>query len=517
MQLYSHFAGLTEEELKAKLKDPHWRIRNLYYILDKDKNTVLFVPNEVQEKLLENLWYRNIVPKARQRGFSTLIQLMILDACLWNRNQAGAIIAQDRDTATKIMRDKIEFAYEKLPPWVKQMIPITTDNVQEKVFANGSSVSVSTSARGTTLNWLHVSEFGIICYRSPTKAEEIITGALPAAEQGIIFIESTAKGRDGSYFKMVMEAKNNAEMNKRLDKKQYRLHFASWWDAEEYEIDPAGVMIDARDTDYFNRMEREIGRPLSDRKRAWYVSTRRNTFADDDQKMWSEYPTTLEEAFKVSTEGVYLSKQLERARLDGRICKVPYRPGVPVNTFWDLGVNDEIAIWFHQVDGQADNFIDYFECSGEAYAYVARELFDKRPYVYGHHFLPHDGAHRRPGAEVLKTSKDMLEEIGFRNVHIVDRTQDLVNVGIQSLRDDFSTYYFDEVKCDQGLKHLEGYRKAWNERMGVWSEHPQKNGHQHAADAIRQKAQAREEVKRLCVHRGATTTPRRSNRSGMAA
>ncbi|MDQ0135699.1 hypothetical protein J2T08_003620 [Neorhizobium galegae] len=514
--LYKHLAGLTEEELKEKLKDPHWRIRNLYYILDKDKNTVLFVPNEVQERLLQNLWYRNIVPKARQRGFSTLIQLMILDACLWNENQTGAIIAQDQDTATKIMRDKIEFAYDRLPPPIRQTIPIKTDNVKEKVFANGSSISVSTSARGTTLNWLHVSEFGIICYQSPLKADEIVTGALPAAEQGIIFIESTAKGRDGAYYKMVTEAKNNADSRKKLSKKEYRLHFASWWDAEEYEEDPESTVIGKKDHDYFDRMEREIGRPLSARKRAWYVATRRNTFADEDEKMWSEYPTTLEEAFKVSTEGVYLAKQLERCRLDGRICRVPYQPSYPVNTFWDLGVNDDIAIWFHQAVGAADHFIDYFECSGEPYSFIVRE-FDKRGYVFGHHYLPHDGNQRRPGAVMIQTPKDMLEGLHLKNIEIVDRTPDLVNVGIQQLRDDFSTYYFDEVKCAAGIIHLENYRKAWNENMGVWSDSPKNNGHQHAADALRQKAQARDVVRRYAVHGGSNTRPRRTNKSGMAA
>ncbi|OAP40652.1 hypothetical protein AU381_01720 [Sinorhizobium glycinis] len=51
-----------------------WRIENLYYILDKKGDTVLFQPNEAQRKLLRRMWHRNIVPKARQRGFSTLIQ-----------------------------------------------------------------------------------------------------------------------------------------------------------------------------------------------------------------------------------------------------------------------------------------------------------------------------------------------------------------------------------------------------------------------------------------------------------
>ncbi|KQV27861.1 hypothetical protein ASC97_05720 [Rhizobium sp. Root1203] len=514
--MYENLSGYTEEQLLESLKDPQWRIRNLYYILDKNKKTVLFTPNEVQELFLSRVWYRNIVPKARQRGFSTLIQLMMLDACLFVENQTAAVIAQDRETAEKIMRDKIEFAYDRLPDFIKSAARIIKDNVSEKTFSNGSSISVSTSARGTTLNWLHVSEYGVICYFNPLKAEEIVTGALPAAEQGMIFIESTSKGRDGDYYKRVIEAQNNAESGKKLSKLEYRLHFASWWDADEYEIEPEGIFIDARDHDYFDRMEREIKRPLSMRKRAWYIATRRGTFGDDNEKMWSEYPTTLEEAFKVSTEGVWLRKQLQRARLEDRIGKVPYRTGIPVNTFWDLGVADDIAIWFHQAVGQADHFIDYFECSDEAYSFVVAEL-QKRGYVWGHHFLPHDGDQRRPGTMALETPRDMLQALGLKNIQIVPRVTDLVNVGIQALREDFSGYFFDEVKCAPGIIHLENYRKQWNDSMQVWTEYPMKNGHQHAADALRQKAQARDDVRRLTVHGGTTTRPRRANRSGLAA
>ncbi|MBO3760369.1 hypothetical protein [Ciceribacter sp. L1K22] len=509
---YEHLAGLTEAELREKLKDPNWRIRNLYYILDKDGNTVLFVPNEVQEKFLQDMWYRNIVPKARQRGFSTLIQLLILDACLFVPNQAGAIIAQDSSTAEKIMRNKIEFAYDRLPSFIRDGNPMTRDNVELKIFANGSSVQVSVSARGDTLNWLHISEFGVICYANPKKAEEIVTGSLPAAKAGITFIESTAKGRDGAYYKMVQEAKANADAGKKLSKLEYRLHFASWWDAEEYEVDPEGIVITAREHDYFDRKEREIGRPISLRKRAWYIATRRNDFADDDQKMWQEYPTTLEEAFQVSTEGVYLAKQMERARLDGRICRVPYVSGIPVNTFWDLG---QVAIWFHQAVGGADHWINYFECANEPYSYIVREM-DKMGYVWGHHFLPHDGDTRRQGAHMIQTAKDMLEELGLRNIEIVERTPDLVKYGIPALQEDFSTYYFDEVNCAPGIIHLDNYRKAWNEKMGLWSDFPAKNGHDHAADALRQKAQARDLVRRLTVSQGRTTIPNRRNRSGAA-
>ncbi|WP_159953032.1 hypothetical protein [Rhizobium sp. 18065] len=515
--MYEHLIGMSEAELKENMKSVHWRIRNLYYILDKNGKTVLFNPNEAQEHLLDSMWYRNIVPKARQRGFSTLIQILILDACLFNDNQRAAIIAQDEDTASKIMRNKIEFAYNRLPPWLRQSRPIVIDNVTEKSFSNGSSIQVAISARGDTLNWLHVSEFGIICFERPIQAEKIVSGAFAAAKQGIIFIESTAKGRDGAYYKMVTEAVANDQMGKKLSNMEYRLHFASWWDADEYEMDPTGVIISAKDHKYFDEKEREIGREISLRKRAWYVSTRKNDYYDNEEIMWQEYPTTVEEAFQVSTEGVILAKQMTEARLSNRVTRVPYRANIPVNTFWDLGVDDDIAIWFHQRVGFMDHWIGYFEFSNEPYSYAMAE-FQRRGYVFGHHFLPHDGEQRRPGALIIKTPKDMLEDLGLRNIHIVDRTPDLAAVGIPTLQEDFSNYIFDEVECAAGLLHLDNYRKGWNQRMGIWSYPPHKNGHQHAADALRQKAQARELVERICVAGGGgPRTPRRRNRSGMAA
>jgi hypothetical protein len=512
--MYEHLAAMSEQQLMEKLKDQWWRLRNLYYILDKDGETVLFKPNRAQERLLKRLWHRNIVPKARQRGFSTLIQILILDACLFKENQKAAIIAQDASTASKIMRNKIEFAYERLPWVIRKAVPITTDNVTEKAFANGSSIQVSTSARGDTLNWLHVSEFGIICFESPRRAEKIITGALPAAAQGIVFIESTAKGRAGAYYNMVMTAKANAELGKKLGRLEYRLHFASWWDADEYETEPEGIIITPKDHKYFDELEALIGHPISLRKRAWYVATRLNDFSDDEEKMWQEHPSTVEEAFKVGTDGLILGKQISIARQQNRITRVPYRPELPVNTFWDIGVGDDIAIWFHQAVGLMDHFIGYFECSGEPYSYIMAE-FQRRGYVYGHHWLPHDAAHRRPGAMVIETPQQMIEGLGLRNVHIVERTPDLMAAAMPALKEDFVNYVFDEEGCKDGLIHLEGYTKSWNENMGVWSDTPKKNGHQHAADALRQKAQAREEVRRLAVTGGRKTIPTRRNRSGL--
>lgn len=82
-----------------------------------------------------------------------------------------------------------------------------------------------------------------------------------------------------------------------------RFHFFSWWDADEYELDPDGVLITDKDVEYFDALEQKIGRTLSLRKRAWYVAKRRTDFSGDDQMMKQEYPSTADEAFEQSTGG----------------------------------------------------------------------------------------------------------------------------------------------------------------------------------------------------------------------
>ncbi|WWT39846.1 hypothetical protein [Microcystis phage Mwe-JY25] len=506
---------MTEATLLEALKDPHWRLRHLYWIQDKAKRTVLFEPNDVQQKFLDRIWYRNIVPKARQRGFSTLVQLLMLDTCLFVPGSDTAIIAQDQDTARNIRTGKIMFAYERLPSVVKRMAPLVVDNMTELRWANGSRMAVSSSVRGGTLSMLHVSEYGLVCAREPQKAAEIQEGSLPAVDQtGIIVIESTVESPHGIFADMVRRAERIEQEGRKLTRLDYRLHFASWWDAEEYRVDPALVPITGQDAGYFDRLEAAIGRPIPPAARAWYVAKRDGEFAGDNEKMWRQYPSTLGEAFEVATDGLWLAKQMADARRDGRIGKLPFVQGVPVNTFWDLGVGDDMAIWLHQEVGPWDHFVGFIEGAGEPLSYYVRQLDEwaaQRGAVWGTDYLPHDGTARRPGAEQLKTYEDMLRDLGRQRIEIVPRTPSIA-VGIESLRQDFPNYRFDIEGCGEGLKHLDGYAKTWNERMGTWTSEPARNGHQHAPDALRQKAQ----IAHILRSAGGGTFRRRRRGSAMA-
>lgn len=481
-----------ERELVARLSDPHWRIRNLYKVKDKQKRIVPFRPNEAQEELLQTMHWRNIIPKARQRGFSTLIQLLGLDTALFLPGSDVGIIAQDLDTAKDIFDSKIKLAYDQLPAIVRQMVSVTSDTKTSMELSNGSKVRVGTSMRGGTPNFVHVSEFGKICAQSPGKAREVLTGTLPAVPiDGMVFIESTAEGRDGAFYEMSTEAKAASDAGKELSPLEFKLHFASWWDADEYELDPAGIIITPKDKEYFLQVESKIGRRLSDRKRAWYVTIRRQNFAGDKQMMFQEYPSTFDEAFSVSMEGTYFAQQLAAARNSGQFKeRIPVLPGVPCFTFWDIGNSDGTAVWVIQRIGMEWRCIRFKEGWGEPYSHFSTWL-QGLGLTWDTMFLPHDADHVRQGQTTNKSPKQMLEELmpGVR-FEIVPRIED-INWGIQQTRDVFPMLYFDETECKDGIIHIEAYRRKWNERQACWSSEPDKTGgHSEAADALRQLAQA---------------------------
>lgn len=484
----------NEQALLEALRDPYWRITSgaIYKIKNKQKLIVPFVPNEAQIELLRTMHWRNIIPKARQRGFSTLIQLLGLDTALFQPGSDVGVIAQDLPTAQEIFESKIKLGYDNLPPIIQEMIGVTSSTTTSIAFSNKSKVRVGTSMRGGTPNFIHVSEMGKICAKYPDKAKEILTGTFPAVpSDGIIFVESTAEGRDGAFADMSHEAKAAKDAGKKLSPLEFKLHFASWWDADEYELDPAGVIITAKDHEYFDQVESKIKRTLSLRKRAWYITTRQQLFAGDKQLMYQEYPSTFEEAFSVSMEGTYYAQQLAQARMNGQFKEhIPLLPGVPCFTFWDIGNSDGTAVWVIQRLGMEWRCVRFVEGWGEPYSYFVKWL-QSLGVTWDTMFVPHDADHVRQGQTSNKSPKQMLEELmpGVR-FETVPRIDD-INWGIQQTRDVFPMLYFDETNCKEGIIHIESYRRKWNTTQACWSSEPDKTGgHSEAADALRQFAQA---------------------------
>lgn len=483
--------------LKTLLADPDWRLRHLYRIVDKNGDDVQFVPNATQRAYLAGLHNRNIVLKSRQHGITTIAALKALDTALFRSNTTCGLVMHKQTDATKAFAGKILYAYDRLPDWLKKAVPIVRKDMSgELEFANGSKVYVSLSHRSGTLQFLHVSEYGPMCAFFPLRAEEVKTGALNAVGTGgIVTIESTAHGRSGEFYRMCHRARETAAMVKagtaRLTELDYRFLFFPWFDDPANEIDPEGVPIPPDSAAYFDELQQKHGIELSARKRAWYVKTA----AVQGDKMKREHPSTPDEAFEQAIEGAYYAKEMALATAQGRICNLPVIPGVPVNTFWDIGHSDMTAIWFHQQIGAWHHFIDYYEASGEQVDHYLREM-RKKGYLYGKLYLPHDADNTEWAGTGNKTRKEIIEGQFPGKVVVVPRI-DILQDGIDMVRQVLPRCRFDRTRCGEnpagsgrgGLPALSAYRKKWNEQLSVWHDYPLHDWASNGADAFRQFAQ----------------------------
>lgn len=473
-----------------------WRLNNLYYIKDKFGKKVRFRMNISQQWLLANMWYLNIVLKARQLGFSTFIDIFMLDLCLFNENITAGIVADTLENAKKLFETKIQFPFQNLPGWLQEGLKAKTDSKTEMSWVNGSGIGVGTSLRGGTYNMVHVSEFGEISHKFPDKAEEIVTGAFNTVQAGqFIFVESTHKGGKGGHFydmtKMAMQ-----NIGRQLTVMDFRFHFFPWYMEPNYVLDPQFVQLDQETELYLAELAAEVQVEFSPAQKAWYFKKKQQ----QKYKIYQEYPSTAAEAFKVQIEGAIYGDDVSAARASGRVTKVPMDRSVPVYTFWDIGL-DMMAIWFAQFIGQQVNLIDYWADSDADLRDAALEVNSrglKLDYYYGGHYLPHDGKNRDKKNKVL-TYDQFLKDLAIPCV-VLPRIPSL-DIGIDLVKGIFNKCHFDIDKTATdpvmppgqerknshcGLGALESYHQRWNPILNAWDGEPVHDWASHGASAFMQ-------------------------------
>ncbi len=200
----------------------------------------------------------------------------------------------------------------------------------------------------------------------------------------------------------------------------------------------------------------------------------------------NEYLQEFECSFDAAITGAYYAKELQQAEEDGRISGVPYDPAARVQTFWDLGISDSMAIWFAQVVGREVRVIDYYEASGYGLDHYAKVLSDKG-YTYDRHWAPHDIQVRELGSG--RSRLEVAAGLGIR----FDVTPNIsVKDGIDALRMLIPRCWIDARKCAVGLEALKAYREKFDEKRGI-SMGPLHDWSSHASDAARYMAVALQE------------------------
>ena len=199
-----------------------------------------------------------------------------------------------------------------------------------------------------------------------------------------------------------------------------------------------------------------------------------------------EYAQEFLCSFEASVKGSIYGKEIAAARAAGRVCNVPYDPALPVDTDWDLGIGDAMAIWFSQSLRSGEvRLIDYHEASGEGFPYYVN-ILNQKGYVYGSHWAPHDIQVRELGSG--KSRLDVAHGFGLKfkvTPRITGREGVEVEEGIAAARLLFPRCWFDEVKTKPGLEALSNYRRDYNERLSEFKATPVHDWSSHGADAIR--------------------------------
>jgi hypothetical protein len=211
-----------------------------------------------------------------------------------------------------------------------------------------------------------------------------------------------------------------------------------------------------------------------------YVA-RLNALPEDLRKAWREGSWDVYEV-----KGAYYANDLQKARNEHRICRMPYEHSIPVRTAWDIGVDDFMAIWFVQCIGKEIRLIDYEEYQDKGLDYGV-DLLKSKGYQYGTHYFPHDMAIRE-----ASTAKSRKEFFDTRYKDIFGKEADSMVVsrhepadGIQQVRLLFSRFLIDNEKCLTGISRLMQYRKDYDELKQTPRNMPYHDLNSHGADAIR--------------------------------
>ena len=449
-----------QEELLAKLRDPFWRLQNLYHIKSEDTGGVIqFRPYPEQQDVFNAVLVEGhkkiIIPKARRRGMSTGIDVLMFDQAMETAGYEAGIVDRNQADASKKLDNIIKTSLDNLPPFLKEDIKVLKNNDDRLSFQVGddttSHLYAATGYRGGNCNFLHVSEWGWIQHSDPQRSEEIQTGAIQAARKGQIIVETTWKGgKNGHLWDYMEQSMTTPEEEK--NPRSWRHMFFPWHTDPFYSLD-SKLRITAQCEEYFQELESESGIKLSDGQKRWY----QDEAWPLHNNRFGEYPSTLEECFKTPLDGVIFETEMNRALAEKRITSIPIERGIPVFASFDLGMNDTTPITLIQVVGKEIRVIGYYCNYRESVrhygdwlkGWMADNRVDDLRIL-----LPHDGG--RKSMESGKTLVEVFHEMGFRNVQHVTKIPSIWT-GISYMRDAFPYLWFDHKAINK--EHRRGEKK----------------------------------------------------------
>jgi len=227
-------------ELLEQRNDPRSWIEANLWLRSKEQRMVPFRLWPVQAHWYERRTRWDMILKARQLGFTSLICALYFADTVLRPNTASVMVAHDLDSAERIFQI-VRLFWERLPEEERQRIgePRYLNRRElywpslDSRFWVGTAGSVA-SGRGHTVNNLHCSE--VAYWPHPEKTLAGLTEAVPMS--GRVVIESTANGV-GNYFHDIWLAAKQGQNS-------FRPCFYEWWWDRGYRLEgpPLGELTE---------------------------------------------------------------------------------------------------------------------------------------------------------------------------------------------------------------------------------------------------------------------------------
>lgn len=211
----------------------------------------------------------------------------------------------------------------------------------------------------------------------------------------------------------------------------------------------------------------------------WLSEESKQKIATLKERDYDTFHHVYEGATRSTVEGAIYKAEIQRAQTEGQIRAVPYDGMRPVDTFWDLGYADRVAIWAAQRTPFEIKVLRYFEGDHQAIDYYLREI-QTWGYVLGTCYLPWDG-----GTKQLGTGRSIEELMRAKGFKVQVNRQTHVADGINAVRTIFPQLYFDAGLCSDGLGYLRRYQWGPVTALGVARREPLHDDASHPADALR--------------------------------
>ena len=123
------------------------------------------------------------------------------------------------------------------------------------------------------------------------------------------------------------------------------------------------------------------------------------------------YEQEFEFSFQAGISGSYYGGIVEELDKNKKITDFEIDLSIPVETWWDLGMNDSTVITFAQRRPSGEiRIIDCYENSSEGLEHYFNVIDDK-PYTYDKHIAPHDIRVREIGTK--KSRWESAKEMGM--------------------------------------------------------------------------------------------------------